>query len=301
MRAVTAAAFLLSFLALSPAFGRETPRGVRPDGSPPDLEQRIEKLVKDLRRRGLVRSDERTAWSVYDFASDEKLVSVNEDRPLQAASLIKPLIALAYMDAVETGLKRYTPRARYRMRRMIQDSDNASADWVMRQLGGPQAVERRLRARFGGILKDLRLVEYIPASGRTYRNKASVHDYSRFLYALWTGGLPGAEEIKRLMLLPNRDRLRTGADEVPRDTLVYDKTGSTSRLCGDMGILVARGAGGKTFPYILVGIIEKDSHARDYGDWIKRRGDVIREVSGLVYETVAGRHGLDGELSASAR
>jgi len=125
---------------------------------------------------------------VYDFTSDEKLASINEDAPLQAASLIKPLLALAYMDAVSQGSKRYTPLARSRMEAVIQRSDNRDANWVMRQLGGPASVQRLLLSRYGALLRDVRLVEYIPRSGRTYRNKASAHDYSRFLYALWTGG-----------------------------------------------------------------------------------------------------------------
>jgi beta-lactamase class A len=278
-------------------------QAARPDARPEarrGLEERIERLVKDFRRRGLIRADERTAWSVYDFASDEKLASINEDEPLQAASLIKPFLALAYMDAVRDGDVRYTPLARGRMTEMIQRSDHTAANWVMRRLGGPAAVQRRQRARYAGIRPETRVVEYIPAGGRTYRNLASAHDYSRFLHALWRDDLPGADEIRRLMSLPGPDRLKSGADSVPKDTLVYDKTGSTSHLCGDMGILVARSADGRKFPYIVVGVIEKSGPARDYFRWMRRRGDVIRAVSSEVYEAVASRHGLDADVASSA-
>jgi beta-lactamase class A len=263
------------------------------------LEAKVERLIDGLRRRGWVRSDERTAWSVYDFTSGKKLVSINEDTPLETASLVKPFIALAFFDAVKDGKFKYGDFEREQMEAMIRESDNEAADWFLRRLGGPAAAQRRLKSGYGSLLSDLRLVEYIPRNGRTYRNKASAHDYSRFLFALWNGDLPGSAEIKRVMGLPKRERLVDGAHAVPSDTPVYDKTGTTGRLCGDMGILVAKGAGGKTYPYILVGVIQKDGRTRHYGAWMKRRGDVIRRVSSLVYEDISARHDLDGSMASA--
>lgn len=273
------------------------------EAPPPPLETGIENYIKDLRRSGLVKSDERTAWIVYDLTSEEKLAGINEDLPMQSASLIKPFIALAYLHEVEAGRRPYNSQAREQMERMIQESDNAAANWAIRRLGGPAAVQRLLKKYYGSILKDIRIVEYIPASGRTYRNKASVHDYSRFLYSLWNDGLPRSGEIKRLMNLPKPNRLYTSVPGVPDDTEVYDKTGTTSHLCGDMGILVARRADGARFPYIVVGIVEKDSSARHYFDWMRDRGDVIRHVSGMVYDEIAAKHlvGASGRLSAESK
>jgi beta-lactamase class A len=116
---------------------------------------------------------------------------------------------------------------------------------------------------------------------------------------LWADALPNSAEIKRVMQLPKRNRLMNGAKEVPGDTLLYDKTGSTSRLCGDMGILVARGPDGRSYPYILVGVIEKNGAARHYMSWIHRRGDLIRQVSNMAYKAIAARYGL--AVAATAR
>lgn len=259
------------------------------------LEREVERLIEGFRRRGRVRPDERTSWSVYDFTSGRKLVSINEDEAYESASLIKPLVALAFFDAVSRGRQSYGREERRRMEAMLHRSDNFATNWFLRRLGGPASVHRLLKARYGGLLTDLQLVEYIPRGGRTYRNKASAHDYSRFLYALWNGGLPGSNEIKRLMRLPNRDRL---AADLPSDIVVFDKTGSTSRLCGEMAILVAPGPDDKPYPFILIGMIQKDGKAPRYGDWIRRRGDVIRAVSKLVYRDITRRHGFD-ERSAS--
>ena len=166
----------------------------------------------------------------------------------------------------------------------------------MRRVGGPATVERILKRNYPGIFKDTRIVEYIPAGGRTYRNKASAHDYSRFLYSLWKGRFPHAGEIKRLMALPGTDRILTGVADIPRGTEVYNKTGSTSRLCGDMGILIVEGQDGKRYPYTLIGIIEKRAAAKNYTAWIRSRGDVIRSVSQIVYKGIAQQHELEGVL-----
>jgi len=257
-----------------------------------NLEAEVEKYIKSLRRKGAISSDERTAWSVYDFTSGEKLVAINEDSSLQGASLVKTFFALAYFHKVKKGKLKYGSSAKKHMRRMIQRSNNHSANWVLRQAGGPAAVNRLLKRNYPKMFKNTRIVEYIPANGRTYRNKASAHDYSRFLYALWNDSLPYSSEMRRLMQLPGRDRLYTGTREIPKSTKVYNKTGSTAQLCGDIGILVVKGSDGKRYPYTIVGVIEKRKRARHYGSWIRSRGNVIRKVSDIVYKGISQQHHL---------
>jgi beta-lactamase class A len=257
-----------------------------------NLETAVENYIDRLRQEGKLDSDERTGWSVYDFTTGEKLVTINEDEQFQTASLVKPFIAAAYFSRVQEGKLTYNGESRRHLERMIQHSNNASTNWVMRKVGGPDAVERLLKQRYPAIFQDIQLVEYIPAGGKTYRNKASVHDYSRFLYALWKGEIAGAQEIKRLMALPGRDRIYTGVRGVPRSTKVYNKTGSTARLCADMGILSVQGADGRRYPYTLIGIIEKEQNAADYTAWIRSRGDIIRNVSSIVYQSIAENHDM---------
>ena len=257
-----------------------------------NIEAAVEAYIEGMRREGKLAPDERTGWSVYDFTTGEKLVTINEDMQFQAASLVKPFIAAAFFYKVEQGDLIYGATSRRHMQRMIQHSNNASTNWVARQVGGPQAVERILKQQYPGIFQETHLVEYIPANGRTYRNKASIHDYSRFLYAIWKDEIAGAAEIKRLMALPGSDRIYTGVPEVPKGTRVYNKTGSTARLCGDMGILSVRGRDGKRFPYTLIGVIEKEQSAADYTTWIRSRSEVIRNVSSIVYKGIAQNHDI---------
>jgi beta-lactamase class A len=256
------------------------------------IEAEVEKFIKSQRKKGIISSDERTAWAVFDFTTGEKLVSINEDSPLQGASLVKTFFALAYFHKVKKGKLKYGSTAKKHMRRMIQRSNNHSANWVLRQAGGPTAVNKLLKRNYPRMFTNTRIVEYIPANGRTYRNKASAHDYSRFLYALWKGTLPYSTEMRRLMQLPGRDRIYTGTREIPKSTKVYNKTGSTAQLCGDIGILVVKGRNGKRYPYTLVGIIEKRKRTRNYGSWIRSRGNVIRKVSDIVYKGMSRQHNL---------
>ncbi len=257
-----------------------------------DLEAAVARYITHLRRSGKLAPDERTAWSVHDFTTGDHLVSINDDLQLQAASLVKPFFALAFFHQVKQGKLKYGRKSRRHMERMIQRSNNRSTNWIIRHVGGPDAVQGVLKRHYPGIFQDTHIVEYMPAGGRTFRNKASVNDYDRFLIALWNKEIPGAGEIMRLMRLPGPDRIYTGTPNIPPGTKVYNKTGSTSRLCGDMGILVVKGKDGKRYPYTLVGVIEKQRGARNYATWIRSRANVIRKVSSLVYRGISQHHNL---------
>lgn len=247
--------------------------------------------VQKLRRGGRIASDEKTAWSAYDFSSGNKILSINEDIPMQCASMVKPLVALAFFHRADEGGLIYGPKSKREMERMIRSSKNDATNWTMGVVGGPKEVQRILKEHYGEILRDISIVEYIPQGGRTYRNKASAHDYSRFLYAMWKGELPFSRELRRLMALPNRDRMYNETS-LPRGTLVYDKTGSTARLCGDMGIICALGKDGERYPYTLIGIIEKNKRTNNYRRWIRSRGNAIREVSEIVYAEMKKKYDL---------
>ncbi len=73
---------------------------------------------------------------------------------------------------------------------------------------------------------------------------------------------------------------------------MYNKTGTTAHLVGDMGILVTKTRKGDVYPYAIVGVIERRSKASDYGQWMASRSRVIREVSTLVYEGLKKDHQL---------
>lgn len=256
------------------------------------LESQIESYVKSLRARGSISGNERTAWLVRDLTTGTTLASINENSPRQAASMIKPFLALAFFHQVKAGKLSYGPSSSRHMELMIQKSNNSSTNWVMKQTGGPTATKALLARHYPGLCRNLRLVEYIPSNGRAYRNLGSADDYASFLTALWKKQLPSSTELLRLMALPGPDRLYTKASRIPSGTRVYDKTGSTAMCCGDMGILVAQGTNGRSYPYIVVGVIDSIVRVSSYGSWISRRANVIREVSNLTYAHMKKRYPL---------
>jgi beta-lactamase class A len=271
--------------------GQKSGQNVVQSSTESSVERSIEALISQMRRQGKLDRDESTAWMVYDLTSGKSVVDINADKIFQAASMIKPFVALAFFHRVKQGELIYGQRSRRKMEAMIQRSDNGAANWVMRYAGGPSRCEEILRSEYGHIFKDTRITEYIPPGGRTYKNRALPSDYIRFLLALWRNELPYSKEMRRLMSLPGRDRLYNGTP-IPRGTLVYNKTGSTAHLCGDMGILVLRDRQGRRYPYAIVGVIERVSRPKSYGNWMLTRGNVIRKVSTLVYEEMKKQYRL---------
>jgi beta-lactamase class A len=256
-----------------------------------ELERNIQIFLGGLRERGNLSRDEVTGWMAYDIAQDKVLVSINTDHAFQAASMIKPFVALAFFHQVQQGKLAYTPESRRRMEAMIQRSSNDDANWFIRKVGGPSQCNSILRTSYGHIFSRTQIREYIPAGGRTYRNTALPSDYIRFLLALWRQKIPYYSEMQRVMALPGRDRLHDGTP-IPNGTHVINKTGTTAHLCGDMGILVAHTQNGQPYPYALVGIIERKSKAPDYETWMATRGNIIRHVSTMVYEDLKKQHRL---------
>lgn len=268
-----------------------TKNEVMPLQSSSHFETSIESYIAQLRRTGKISKDESTGWMVFDLADGKSIVNINADRKFQAASMIKPFVALAFFHQVQNGKLSYGPEHKRHMTAMIQRSNNSSTNWIMRQVGGPAMCEAILKKNYGNIFKGTEIKEYIPAGGRTYKNSAYPSDYVRFLRELWDKTLPYSQEMRRLMALPGRDRLYYGTP-IPKGTLVYNKTGSTAHLCGDMGILVPKTKSGSRYPYVIVGVIERKSKPDNYGTWVATRSKVIREVSTLVYEKMKKDHKL---------
>ncbi len=253
------------------------------------LEENIESYIGKLRRKRRILRDESTGWAVYDLVKNQMVVDINADRAFQAASMIKPFVALAFFHQVKAGKFKYGPKSRRKMAAMIQRSSNSATNWVMRQVGGPRICDAILRKYYSHIFQNTKIKEYIPPGGKTYLNSASPSDYVRFLRKLWDKKLPYSREIRRLMALPGRDRIYNGTP-IPKGTLVYNKTGSTAHLCGDMGILVPKTKKGGRYPYIIVGVVERRSRPSNYGHWMDSRGKIIREVSTMVYKGMKKTH-----------
>ena len=255
------------------------------------LNNKVGIYLRQVADKGGIRPGERTALAAYDLTSDRYLVDINAHRSFQAASMIKPFVALAFFHQVSKGKATYTAQHRQMMEAMIQQSSNPATNWFIRQLGGPSRCEALLKKEYGHLLQRVVIREYIPPDGRTYKNTALPADYIRYLKALWNHQLPHSKEMLRVMALPGPDRLLYGTD-ISRATNVYNKTGTTALLCGDMGIMVARTKDGRKVPYAVVGIVERPARPANYKQWMRSSGGVIRGFSSLVYEEMKQQHNL---------
>jgi beta-lactamase class A len=262
-----------------------------PPGEGAGINSKMGAFISEQTKKGRLRPTDRVAWAAYDLTSNSYLVSYNATRPFQAASMIKPFVALAFFHQHAKGVLPYTAQHRQMMEAMIQHSSNPATNWFIRLLGGPARCQALLKKEYGHLFRQVSIREYIPPDGRTYKNSALPSDYIQFLRAMWQYQLPNAKEMLRVMSLPGPDRLVYGSD-VPGGTRIYNKTGTTAQLCGDMGILVAHSRDGRKVPYAVVGLVERSSRAGDYKQWMHNSGDVIREFSSLVYGAIQQKHNL---------
>lgn len=279
---------LLGTSAVLPSLGVASSAKVRNHTSKVgSLQTKLNALVQAMRKKKHIKSSEITSWSVYDFKTGKKLVSINENRLMQAASMIKPFVALAYFYLNKQNPRNYPYRTYHKklMQDMLVHSSNESTNKLMKLCRGPKSVKRLCQLSSHNRFANLHFVEYIPKGGKTYRNKISAHDYSRLLYALWNSQLVGSKEILRMMGIENHDRIR--GDTIPSSVKIYDKTGSTSMLCGEMGIV---NIGNHQHAYTFIGIIQGSKKSSNYGRWISGRSDAMREVSALVYHHMKGTY-----------
>lgn len=250
------------------------------------LQPQIDAVIKKLRTEGRLTWDETIAVIVSDLSSGWPLATVNPDRPLQSASMVKPFVIQAYLFChYLKDPKRYplSESVLSSMRSMIVHSNNPKTNEIMSLVGGPNGVQWILKKEAPQIFQNISIVENIPAGGKTYRNRASAADYTRFMHALWHEQLPGARILKNFMSIKNHDRLIVGTQYIPKDTIIYDKTGSTAQLCGDFGIIDYRTPYGESRPYTITGIIEKRTPTSSYYRWITDRSNVLREISDIAY------------------
>lgn len=258
------------------------------------LEADFERYIKSRRSRKILASTDRTSFVVYDISKNRKLVSINEDRQMMAASLIKNFVMLAYFHEVKYGRKKHTTVNKRNLTNMIQWSSNSSTNYFIRLLGGPARVNKILRSNYP-YFKQTQIVEYIPYGGRTYRNMTSARDLSTFFLRLWQGKLPFPEKMKWYFKLKNGDYIYKQT-YIPTSVEVYNKTGTVYGLVGDGGVLVLRDPQGRARPYIFIGLMEdrtktnRRNRWQSFYDWKNRRAYILRRLSEQAYKYIYEKH-----------
>lgn len=258
------------------------------------LEASFELYIKNRRSRRVLSTTDRTSFVVYDISKNKKLVSINENRQMMAASLIKNFVMLAYFHEVRHGRQAHTDTNRGHLRAMIQRSSNPSTNYFIRLLGGPARVNRILKANYP-YFSQTRIVEYIPRGGRTYRNMTSARDLGTFFLRLWRGQLPHSEKMKWYFKLENGDYIYKKT-YIPTSVHVYNKTGTVYGLVGDGGVLVLRDPQGVRRPYVFIGLMEdrtktnRRNRWQSFTTWKNRRAYIMRRLSERAYKYIYENH-----------
>ena len=258
------------------------------------LEASFELYIKNRRSRRVLSTTDRTSFVVYDISKNKKLVSINEDRQMMAASLIKNFVMLAYFHEVRHGRQTHTNANRGHLTAMIQRSSNPSTNYFIRLLGGPARVTRILKANYP-YFKETRIVEYIPTGGRTYRNMTSARDLSTFFLRLCQCRLPHSEKMRWYFKLKNGDYIFKKT-YIPASVTVYNKTGTVYGLVGDGGILVFKDPEGKLRPYVFIGLMEdrtktnRKNRWQSFATWRNQRTYIMRRLSERAYKYIYENH-----------
>ncbi len=258
------------------------------------LEANFELYIKNKRNRRILSTTDRTSFVVYDISKNKKIVSINEDRQMMAASLAKNFVMLAYFHEVKYGRQAHTAINRGHLTAMIQRSSNLSTNYFIRLLGGPARVNRILKVNYP-YFKQTRIVEYIPRGGRTYRNMTSARDIGTFFLRLWHGRLPHSSKMKWYFKLKNGDYIFKKT-YIPSSVTVYNKTGTVYGLVGDGGILVFRDPRGKLRPYVFIGLMEdrtktnRRNRWQSFTNWRNRRAYILRRLSERAYKYIYENH-----------
>jgi len=273
------------------------PPTIPPQGSPEapsvtggGLEPRLHGRISEIRSRGVsLTPSESTSWMVYDLSDRKELASINADTPRAFASMVKPFVAVAFFHEVNAGRLTYGPESKAKLEAMLRHSDNAATNWFIDKIGGAEKVERILKANYPEFTSSLDIVQKIPGGGSEYLNTCSARDCARLLVSLRDKKCAGAEEIHRVMNLSSNDRLVDGTGgRLPDNTNVMHKTGSTAKFIGDMGILSFKGTDGKPHDVIVVGMVSRETRDPNYKQFMRRAGNVIREVSVETYRYLKG-------------
>ncbi len=248
---------------------------------------------------------ERYSFYVLDANTNEVLLDINGDVPMQAASMIKPHVALAYAYAAGMGRVEWSNEAKIHIKASLIHSNNYSTNWLIDRLGGPARIQQRLLEGFSFIYKPTRtsnvsltIVEKIPVpSGRTYRNMVSARDNARLFYAIWNedSRIPHVQELKEWMSEPNRNRIVDYSSNIPTEdqgTVVMDKTGSTSESINNGGAAEVKGSDGRKYTFFVVGMFDREGLGRhsNYVVFKANRGHMIGHVTGMAYNQMRRIH-----------
>ena len=174
-------------------------------------------------------------------------VSINGDRAFPMASTVKVAVAASYLAQVDHGRRSLDDRlgastARRQMELMLTKSDNRATDVLIKDLGGPAAVQAWLSFHgMDGIRVDRTIAQLLGDRRNLLdqRDSATPMAMVRLLRTLDLGQV--LTPASRVTLLDMMSRCATGKNRMramlPFGTRVEHKTGTLDGLTDDVGFI----------------------------------------------------------------
>ncbi len=239
--------------------------------------------------------------TVVDLQNDKR-ASIDGDKRMYSASMIKLLIAATFMEQVDEGklslkdtyvLKDDDPVGGTGMiggmgagatvtyedlvATMISVSDNTSTNVLIRSLGGMDAINKKAE-KLG--LKQTQLNRFMmdeEAVSRGIENYTSANDIATLLELLYRGELGNPEITKFVMgALEMQTDNSALAQGLPADTVFAHKTGTLGSVRHDGGIVEGES------PYIIVTLCGGSGFSQDGAD------SAMAKIATAVNEYFAG-------------
>ena len=184
--------------------------------------------------------------AALDLNSGES-ISVKGQTPYPMASTVKIAVAAAYLTQVDYGRRSLLDtigkeRARDLMSKMLINSDNRATDALMRDLGGPAAIQSWLDFHgFTGLQVDRNIAQLLkdPRDLWDRRDSSTPMAMVELLRRLDRGNLLSPKS--RSILLNFMSQCKTGKNRMrallPEGTRVEHKTGTLNGLSDDVGFV----------------------------------------------------------------
>ena len=176
-----------------------------------------------------------------------KTVSINGDRSFPMASTMKIAVAAAYLQQVDHGRRSLDDRiagqsAQRLIERMLINSDNAATDILMRNLGGPRAIQEWVRWHgFSNMRVDRTIAQLLRSPRDLWDSRDSATPLAMVELLRRIDGGKVLQPGSRAYLLSTMGRCMTGRNRMrallPAGTRVEHKTGTLSGLTSDVGFI----------------------------------------------------------------
>ena len=252
------------------------------------LYQQINLFLEQLKQQGIITENDKVSISIHNPETDTTLVNHKSDDQHLSGSIIKLFIMAAVFNKLQTASlsEEETAEVNFHLKKMMENSSNQSADYLINFVGGLEAVQQFIKTT--EIFTETELLEYIAElDGKTYKNKTSAADLTIILQLLYQNKLISETASERMLdLIAGYKTSVIEAQEsiTKRDsvTKIVGKTGHVNGLSAETAIIYYKDKDGAIKPFIVSVMIENDnmrSNDEQTAAWRQYTDKIIAKIA----------------------